>query len=379
MSPAADPTANPIYARLGVPTFINARGTITTLGGSVMPVEVVEAMAAASRSFVPLGELHEKVGARIARLTGAPAAFVCAGAASGMLLSGAACLTGTDNDAIANLPDTGDRPNQFIISLVDGHFYVHQGFRVCGGELIRVGSRQAVTTADYENAINEHTAAIVFFHGSQPLEQLQEVVGVAHERGVPVIVDAAAQLPPKSNLTDLSTTVGADLVVFSGGKGLFGPQSSGLILGRQDLVQAAAMNSNPHSGVGRAQKVGKEEIVGLLRAVELFMEADEADTVAEWERRCQVVGAVADDIRGLRADYTAAYQNRFPPASPLVHLRFADDAPGTARDVVQALEEGEPAIMASASDSSLTIGPQTLQDGEAEIIAERLRAILQAL
>jgi D-glucosaminate-6-phosphate ammonia-lyase len=373
-----NPLANPVYERLGVPTFINARGTITTLGGSVMPAQVVEAMAAASRSFVPLGELHDKVGARIAQLTGTPAAFVCAGAASGMLLSGAACLTGNDNDAIAALPDTGDRPNQFIISLVDSHYYVHQGFRLCGGELIKVGSKQAVTVDDYRGALNEETAAIVFFLGSQPLEQLAEVVTVAHGHGVPVIVDAAAQLPPKSNLTDLVTVVGADLVVFSGGKGLFGPQSSGLILGRQDLVQAAARNSNPHSGVGRAHKVGKEEIVGLLRAVELFMEADETATVAEWERRCKVVGAAAEDAVGVRAEYTAPYTNRFPPASPLVHLHFADDTPHKAREVARALEEGSPSILASASESTLTVGPQTLQEGEAELIAERLHAIFKA-
>jgi len=373
---STNPIANPIYERLGVPTFINARGTITTLGGSVMPAEVVDAMAAASRSFIPLGELHDKVGTRIAELTGAPAAFVCAGAASGMLLSGAACLTGTDSDAIASLPDTGGRPNQFIISLVDSHYYVHQGFRLCGGELVRVGSKQAVTVDDYRNTLDDKTAAIVFFLGSQPVEQLTEVVAVAHEHGVPVIVDAAAQLPPKSNLTDLATVVGADLVVFSGGKGLFGPQSSGLILGRKDLVQAAAQNSNPHSGVGRAHKVGKEEIVGLLRAVELFMAADEATTVAEWERRCQVVGAVADEVAGVRADYTPAYENRFPPASPLVHLHFEDSAAHKARDVARALEEGTPAIVASASDSSLTVAPQTLQNGEAELIAARLRTIL---
>lgn len=367
---------NDVYARLGISTFINARGTITTLGGSIMPAEVVEAMAAASRSFVPLAELHNKVGLRIAELTGVPAAFVCAGAASGMLLSGAACLTGTDTAAISDLPDTAERPNEFIISLVDGHYYVHQGFRLCGGELVKVGSEQSVTVDDYRNAISERTAAIVFFLGSQPLQQLREVVAMAHEHNVPVIVDAAAQLPPKSNLTELATTVGADLVVFSGGKGLFGPQSSGLILGRKDLVEAAAMNSNPHSGVGRAQKVGKEEIIGLLRAVELFLEADEAVTVAEWQRRCQVVGRVAADVDGVEAEYTAAYENLFPPASPLVHLRFSDRAPLQPREVADKLETGTPSILASASDDSLTVGPQTLQDGEAEIIAERLREIL---
>jgi seryl-tRNA(Sec) selenium transferase len=152
----------------------------------------------------------------------------------------------------------------------------------------------------------------------------------------------------------------------------------GLILGRKDLVEAASMNSNPFSGVGRAQKVGKEEIIGLLRAVELFMEADEAATVAEWERRCRLVGGVADDIRGIEARYTAAYENLFPPACPLVHLRFSASAPLQPREVAGKLEAGTPSILASANDESLTIGPQTLQEGEAEIIAARLREILGA-
>lgn len=371
-------TSASIYERLGLRTFINARGTITTLGGSIMPPEVVAAMAEASLSFVRLEELHDRVGERIAGLTGAEAAFVCAGAASGMLLAGAACLTGTDPEAIASLPDTGGRPNRFVISLVDSHFYVHQGFRVCGGELVRVGSREAVSAADYEAALDEPTAAVVFFLGSQPLEQLREIVPIARRRGVPVIVDAAAQLPPRSNLTDLTTEVGADLAVYSGGKGLFGPQSSGLILGRADLVKAASMNSNPHSGVGRGMKVGKEEVVGLLRAVELFLEADEEVVIAEWERRCRVVAAAAEGIDGVEAEYDPPFRNRFPPASPIVRLRFADRAPARGQAVIAALEQGEPSILVGGSEDSISVAPQTLQEGEAEIIAGRLRALLSA-
>ncbi len=369
-------TSGSIYSRLGLRTFINARGTITTLGGSIMPPEVVAAMAEASLSFVRLEELHDRVGERIAGLTGAEAAFVCAGAASGMLLAGAACLTGTDPEAIASLPDTGGRPNRFVISLVDSHFYVHQGFRVCGGELVRVGSRESVAAADYEAALDERTAAVVFFLGSQPLEQLREIVPIARRRGVPVIVDAAAQLPPRSNLTDLTTEIGADLAVYSGGKGLFGPQSSGLILGRADLVKAASMNSNPHSGVGRGMKVGKEEVIGLLRAVELFLEADEERVIAEWERRCRVVAAAAEGIDGITAECDPPFANRFPPASPLVRLRFAGHAPAASREVAGALEQGEPAILVGGSEDSISVAPQTLQPGEAEIIADRLRDLL---
>lgn len=364
-----------LYQRLGLRPFINARGTITTLGGSIMPASVVEAIAEASRQFVHLNELHEKAGARIAALIGAEAAFVSSGAAGGMLLAGAACLTGTDTRAIAQLPDVGDRPNQFVISLVDSHYYIHQGFRLSGGELVKVGTTEAVTLDDYVAGIGPKTAAVVYFLGSQPLSELPALVAAAHERNVPVIVDAAAQLPPRSNLTDLPA-MGCDLSVFSGGKGLFGPQSSGLILGRKDLIAACHLNSNPHSAIGRGMKVGKEEICGLLRAVELFFEMDEAAVVAEWERRCRVVAEAVEGIAGIEVSFTKAYENKFPPASPLVHLQFDDAAPLSAGDVVRTLEEGEPSILVSGGDASLSVGPQTLLDGEAEIIADRLHRIL---
>ena len=364
-----------IYNRLGLKTFINARGTITTLGGSIMPPEVIEAMVEASRSFVHLNELHEKAGARIAELTGADAAFISAGAASGLLLAGAACLTGRKIEAIQALPDIGDRPNEFVISLVDSHYYVHQGFCVCGGDLVKVGSRDRVDLDDYIGGIGPKTAAVVYFLGSQPLNELPPIVEAAHSRNVPVIVDAAAQLPPRSNLTDLPA-MGCDLTVFSGGKGLFGPQSSGLILGRRDLIEACHLNSNPHSAIGRGMKVGKEEICGLLRAVELFFAMDESSVVAEWERRCQIIGAAIAEINGIEANYTKAYENKFPPASPLVHLVFDGQAPKPASEVVRELEEGAPSILVGGGDESLTVGPQTLLDGESEVIADRLREIL---
>ena len=258
-----------IYHRLGLRPFINARGTITTLGGSIMPPAVVGAMVEASRQFVHLDELHEKAGVRIARLTGAEGAFISAGAASGMFLAGAACLTGEDPEAIRRLPETGGRPNEFVISLVDGHYYIHQGFRVCGGTLVEVGTPQSVSRRDYADGITRRTAACVFFLGSQRRQQLPEIIEVSHGRGVPVIVDAAAQLPPRANLTEL-TAMGADLVVFSGGKGLFGPQSTGLILGRADLVRACRLNSNPHSGPGRGMKVGKGKLKSSPRGCGRF-------------------------------------------------------------------------------------------------------------
>jgi len=370
-------TANPFYARLGVRTFINARGTITTMGGSVMPPQVVQAMAEASRNYVALEELLDKAGARIAQLTGAPAAHICSGAAGGMMLAGAACLTGPDEEAIQRLPQVGDRPREFVISLVDSHYYVHQGFELCGGKLVKVGTDRQVKVEDYAGALGPRTAAVVFFLGSQPYEQLVELVPVAKKAGVPVIVDAAAQLPPRSYLRDLPA-LGVDLAVFSGGKGLFGPQSTGLILGRPELVRACALNSSPHSAIGRGMKVGKEEIAGLLTAVELFMSQDEEAVIRNWEARCRTIGQVAEQVPGLRAEYLPPFANKFPPASPLVVLHFSPAAPRTGSQVLAALAEGEPAIEASGSDQAIYFGPQTLQEGEAEIIADRLRRFLTA-
>ena len=368
-----------IYERLGVRRLINARGAITGMGGSIMPPEVVEAMAQAGSHYVYLTDLQEKAGARIAELTGAEAAFVSSGAASGMLLAGAACLTGTDEAAVAALPDVGGRPNEFIISMVDRHHYIHQGFRVCGGTLVRAGTEESVSTEDYALAVSDRTAALVFFLGKQPKAQLAPIIDIAHERGVPVIVDAAAQLPPRANLTDI-TSLGADLVVFSGGKGLRGPQCTGIVLGREDLVRAGAMNISPNSSIGRGMKVGKEEIAGVLAAVELFMGQDEDAVLREWEARCHVIADALRDVDGLMVEDLPAYANPeggvHAPATPLVHLHFGSDARLGAAEVKEALEAGDPGIVVDAASSTVTIDPMPLLDGQAEIIAARLREVL---
>ena len=370
-----------LYQRLDIRPFINARGFITTLGGSIMPAHVIEAMEEAAARFVYLDEVQEKAGARIAELTGAEAAYVCAGAASGLILAGAACLAGRDKQAIEALPDVQGRADEFVVSIVDEHYHVLQGFRTCGGRLVKVGTREAVTAEDYAEAIGDRTAAAVFFLGQQPREQLPPIVEMAHERGVPVIVDAAAQLPPRANLTDL-TAMGADLVVFSGGKAMRGPQCTGLILGRRDLVEACGLNSSPNFAIGRGMKVGKEEIAGLLAAVEHFMEQDEEALIGEWSERCRTIIGAVPRVTGLVADFEPPYANiqggAHPPASPLVRLRFTEDCRLDAAAVGRALEEGDPSILADASATTLTIGPATLQDGEAEVIGARLREILKA-
>jgi seryl-tRNA(Sec) selenium transferase len=187
------------YRDLGIEPFINASGTITTLGGSLMPREALDALAAAAGAFVDLNELHLKAGQWLARRIGVPAAFVSAGAASGMQLAAAACLTGPDDARVRALPHTDGWKREVVISSVDPHSYIHQGIEACGGALVRAGTPAGVTTADILARIGPRTAAVVHFLGRQTREQLAEVIGGAGS--VPVIVDAAAQLPPRANLT----------------------------------------------------------------------------------------------------------------------------------------------------------------------------------
>ena len=364
-----------VYQRLNVRPLINARGTITILGGSIMPPQVIEAMAEASRHFVSLEDLLEKAGARIAALTSAEAAYISAGAASGMMLAGAACITGTDQEVIEALPDTRDRPNEIVISVVDEHYYIHQGFRAAGGKVVKVGTPDDVTVEDYALGITERTAAVVFFLGRQLREQLPPVIEIAHNAGLPVIVDAAAQLPPRSNLTEI-TALGADLVVFSGGKGLCGPQSTGLVLGRQDLVRACALNGSPNSAIGRGMKVGKEEAAGLLTAVELYMEHDEEAVLLEWERRCRMIGDAVGDIDGVSAEYRRPAVPGHPPG-PVLHVDLSPNFPLSPSELDRRLQDGDPPIHVGVHPDYITVDPQTLQDGDAEIIANRLSEILR--
>ena len=365
------------YDDLNVGTFINASGTVTTLGGSLMPDAVVAAMERASRSFVGLDELHEKAGERLAAMLGVPAAFIPCGAASGMLVAAAACLTGTDTDLIRALPDVPSGKNEFVISYVDEHTYVHQGFRVAGGVLVAAGTDTRVTSADLIGAITERTAAVVHFLGKQTKQQLIEVIAGAHQRGVPVIVDAAAQLPPRSNLAEV-VGLGADLVIFSGGKGIRGPQATGLVLGRPDLVEAARLNGSPQSAIGRGMKVGKEEIMGLLAAVELYLAQDEAAELDGWEAQMRIVAAAADGIDGVSGSVRRQDEGASWDIVPHAQISFPEAGLERAEDVARALRDGEPSIDVRLDEEGILISPMTLQPGEAAIVAERLRAVLQA-
>ena len=288
-----------IYRELGLATIINAAGTLTKLGGSLMPAEVVQAMVDASHDFVDMGELHLAAGRRIADLVGVEAAHVCAGATAGIALMAAACMTGSDRDKIDRLPDTAGMKSRFLVQRSHRQPY-ERAILYSGGKITEV----AVDAGQLEQALTGDDVAGVFYSFAWFLREvalpLTEVAGLAHERGVPVIVDAAAEVPPVENLWRF-VKEGADLVAFSGGKAIRGPQSTGFVVGRADLVEACRLNDNPYDAVGRSMKVCKEEIAGLIKALELYVHQDQQRQSLVWDQRVARMLEILSGVPGIRA------------------------------------------------------------------------------
>jgi len=302
-----------VYARLGVRTLVNARGNATLAGGTLMEPEVVAAMAEAARSFARIGDLQEIAGERIAELTGAEAGYVTSGAAAGLTLGAAAMLAGLDPDRMERLPDTTGGPSEIVVQASHRNPYDHL-VRASGARLVEFGDANGATVEDMTAAIGPATAG-AFFHGQAEALGLpiEAFVATAHARGLPVLVDASMNLPPRANLRRF-TEAGADLVAFSGGKTIRGPQASGFLAGRADLLISVGLQQQdmdvltatwarralvengviprpPIHGIGRSMKTGKEEIVGLLVALERYADLDEAAETARWT-------AVADRLAG---------------------------------------------------------------------------------
>ena len=374
------PSGRDWYGTLGVRRVINAWGTITRVGGSLMPPEVLDAMAGAAGAYVDLDELHVRAGEHLAQALDVPAVFVSSGAAAGLTLAAAACIAGDDPVRTAALPDTGGLPHIIVMHRAHRNRY-DQCLRIPGAELREFGGADQPQLWELEAALGPDVAAVCYVaeyaaaRGSLPLET---VVRIAGGRAIPVVVDAAAELPPVENLWDFVRR-GAALAVFSGGKDLRGPQASGLVLGRADLVQACRANSNPNQRIGRPMKAGKEEIVGLVAAVDRYLALDHGARMARWEGQVETIVAALDGAPGIRARRVfPAEPGIQPTAIPRVYVDTVPPGPEPAA-IMEALRAGEPPIVASQSGQSLVINPHTLEEGEEQIVAARLREVLETL
>jgi L-seryl-tRNA(Ser) seleniumtransferase len=360
-----------VIEELGVRSFINAAGTFTMLTGSLMRPEAVAAMQVASKKFVRLEDLRDAVGKRIAELLHCPDALVTAGCASALSLATAACITGNDRSRVRRLPDTTGLKNEVLVQHTHRVNYDH-AIRNAGVRMIEVEDAPAL-----EKAINDRTAMMFFLNSADPQGKIhhEEFVAIGKKHNIPTLIDAAADVPPVENLWRF-TKLGFDLVGFSGGKGLRGPQSSGLLLGRSDLIEAAKLNFGPEGdSLCRTNKVNKEETIGMLVALETFLKLDHAAVWKDWEGRCR---CITEALKGFDDVHTEMFVPRIANAVPHLRVRWDSKKRGlTPSDMVRKLREGKPSIeVTPGSQRQFVIGVWMMEPGEDAIVAGRIRSIL---
>ena len=305
LSPADDARSTSIYAELGVRTVINGRGVATFYSGTLMPPEVHQAMARASEHFVEIIELQKAVGARLARFAGTEAAIVCSGSAACISQATAGCIAGTDPDKIARLPDTTGMRNEVIItqrSIWD------RSIALAGAKLVLVQNLR-----ELENAITPNTVMIEMEYGDERNVRIADAISVAKRHKVPFLLDAAVVCPPFERLKTIAA-LGPDMFNVSGGKGAVWSQCTGVLFGREPLIEAALRNGSPYEGaICRPMKVGKEEIIGILAAYEWSSKRDYRNDCKVWEARMQRIVDELAGISGVRAEiYYRTVGNEVP-------------------------------------------------------------------
>lgn len=371
------------YDKLGVAKVINAAGTYTSLTASIMPPAVQAAVAQAAKHPVRLVELQKAAGEYLAKKLHCEAALVSAGAASALTLGTAACVTLANKSGILDIPTEVPHMKDEVI-IQKGHRYGYdQAIRCCGIRFVEVESIE-----QYEAAFNEKTVMAMFYNASEHGGiGREDWIRLSHKHGIPCFNDAAADVPPIANLWNY-TRMGFDLVTFSGGKGMRGPQNAGLLLGRKDLIEAAAANNNPYDGVGRGMKVAKEQIVGMVAAVDWFLSQSDAGFDTEFRRRAERIAGQLKDVPTLKSEIAIP-----PVANHIPHLLLSYDQERvkiSPRDVMLELRRGTPSIELNPSTGStrgasagipadgktIVVGVWMLQPGEDMIVARRLHEVL---
>ena len=363
------------FANLGVRPFINAIGPYSSLGGAEMWPEVIDAMDYAIKNKARMSDLHDAVGKRIAELTGAEAAMVTAGATCGIILGTVACVTMGDEQKMERLPDTSGMANEVII-LKRQRYPYDRSIRAPGAKLVEVAS-----VADIRAAINPATA-MLFYLLNRPDDdtiEIPEYVAIAKEHGIPILCDAATTVPPIANLK-ATVAAGFDLICYSGGKGLRGPFSAGLLLGRPDLIQIARRNGSPnHRAYGRSMKVAPEEYLGMMVAVEKSMSFDEE---AEYQRQLEIVNTMGRDLATMQGVESFTRTPDAEAREPYIEIHWdAALYKTTPAEVKQSLRDADPSIEIRAlflSDGQVHLTATMLKEGEAEIVSSSLKEILLA-
>jgi len=393
---------NTIYSTLGVTPIINAIGTFTRMGGTLMPAEVIEAMAAASRNFVAMEELQYAAGKAIADMVGAEAAYVTSGAQAALVLSIAACITGLDAAKMDQLPDTSTMKHDVIMARLYRNHYDH-AVETAGGRIVEVGSADACSLAEIEAAITDQTVAILHLPWNEDKLALEDVVQLAHKHGLPVVVDAAGRCDEPANMAKFVAS-GADLLCFSGGKYIRGPQASGFVCGRPALISAiawqhldmdftpqvwtaprelldpSALSFVPRQGIGRGYKAGKEEIMGLVTALRLYFQRDHAAEKAACWAKLQTICEELSEVPHVTAEILPPDPER--GGFPLARIRIDEAALGmNGFDFIWALKTGTPSIHPGEREldaGAVIIHPFGLQDGDDVAIAQRVKEIVGA-
>lgn len=394
-----------IYDEYDVPTVVNGAGMKTRIGGTLMREEAVAAMSEAAEDFARISDLQARASELIAEVTGAEAGYVASGAAACLTLAAAASIAGGDPGTMAALPATEGVPDEIVMPRTHRTGYDH-ALRGAGATITEIGTNdrhlgtgsQDVERWEIADAIGDTTAAVGYVEKPYVSPDLAMVAEVAHEHDVPVIVDAAAELPPQSNLSRF-VEAGADMVAFSGGKAIRGPQSTGILAGKQryissaalqhldthaatevwspppSLVDRSAIDGVPRQGIGRPLKVGKEELLGLIRALELFREEDHDALHSEWHQRA---AAIADGLAEHDAFEPEIRPGGKSDIAPTVEVTVAEPAlSGTLVGMVQSLREETPRVFVGTDDlddGTFAVSPVCLDDPEAEYVVERVLA-----
>lgn len=392
-----------IYDELGVPTVINAASTKTRVGGSLMRPEAVEAMSRAAESFVRISDLQARAGELIEDVTGAEAGYVASGAAACLTLAAASAIAGDDLAKMDRLPHTEGLANEIVMPNTHRNGYDH-ALRAAGARIVTVGNNDLFlgtgshSTEPWEiaSAIGEDTAAIAYMEKAYSTPSLSAVIDIAHDHDVPVIVDAAAELPPAENLTKFIDQ-GADMVAFSGGKAIRGPQTTGILAGKQEYIESAALQhldmhvaeevwdppsdlidvdalpGVPRQGIGRPLKAGKEEIVGLIRALESFVDEDQAQLTAERNARADRIEEQLAPVAGIRTEQEPGGKVM---AAPEVKVYLdAETVEMGATELVGAMRQENPRIFVGTDDlpdNGFGINTINITDDEAEYIVDRI-------